>query len=392
MDTRLLWLALGGFAGALESFLLGSLLPGISADMGVTIGQVGLVVVVYALVHGFGTPVLTALFGGTDRRKLLGLAELTFAAAALCIALSPEFGWLFAARVALAVGAGLYTVTALATAVAMSPPERRGRAIGIVVSGQSLAVLAGVPLGALMATTFGWRSMYFVIAALGLMAATALLVRLPAGLSGDKKTLLERLGVVRVTGMPLALLTTFFCMVAAYMPLIYVAPLSLSAVAAGQATLPLILLANGIGGFAGSNLGGRIADRVGVRRALLLATGALVLITASIALVPYLPEGLRLAAFLMAMGLAGFVGWGFWPAQSSRIAGLAPGAAPLALALNGTALNAGVALSAAIGSFTIDNIGAWGIPFAGLPFAIAALFLALLFREKSGRQETAATP
>lgn len=383
MDTRLLWLALGGFAGALESFLLGSLLPGISAEMGVTIGQVGLVVVVYALVHGFGTPVLTAFFGGTDRRKLLSLAELTFATAALCIALSPDFGWLFAARVALAVGAGLYTVTALATAVAMSPPERRGRAIGIVVSGQSLAVLAGVPLGALMTATFGWRSMYFVIAALGLMAATALLLRLPAGLKGDRKTLLERLSVVRVTGMPQALLTTFFCMVAAYMPGIYVAPLSLSVAGAGQTTLPLILLANGIGGFAGSNLGGRIADRVGVRRAILLATGALVLVTMSFALIPYLPEGLRFAAFLMAMGIAGFIGWGFWPAQSSRIVGLAAGVAPLALALNGTALNAGVALSAAIGSFTIDNMGAWGIPLASLPFAIVALFLAFLFREKT---------
>lgn len=381
MDTRLLWLALGGFAGALESFLLGSLLPGISTEMGVTIGQAGLVVFGYALVHGFGTPVLAALFGGADRRKLLSIAELTFAVAALLIALSPEFGWLFAARIALAVGAGLYTVTALATAVAMSAPERRGRAIGAVVTGQSLAVLVGVPVGAMIAATFGWRAMYFIVAALGFVAATALLVRLPRGLSGDRRTLLERIRVVRVPGIPMALLTTFAFMVAAYLPLVYVAPLSLHAVGAGREMLPLILLANGIGAFGGSNLGGRIADRLGTRNATLLATGAQVLVMVSFTVVPYLPEGLGLAAFLITLGLGGFVGWGFWPAQSSRIAELAPDAAPLALALNGTALNAGVALCAAIGGATIDNVGAGGIALVSMPFAIAALLLAVLFRE-----------
>ncbi len=380
MDTRLLWLALGGFCGGLESFLIGSLLPGISTEMGVSIGVAGMVVTGYALTHGFGTPVLAALFGGADRRRLLAAAEFTFAVAALLIALSPAFGWLFAARILLAFGAGLYTVTALATAVAMSPPERRGRAIGTVVAGQSAAVLIGVPAGALIAATYGWRAVYVIVAALALAAATAVFLRLPRGLSGDSRTLLERISVLRVPGMPLALLTTLVFMAAAYMPLIYIAPVSLYAAGVDRNLLPIVLLANGIGAFSGSNLGGRVADWLGTRRATLLATGSLLLVMLTLAAVPHLPQGLQLGALILNMGASGFIGWGFWPAQSSRIAGLAPNSAPLALALNGTALNLGVALCATIGGLTIDRFGAGGIALVCTPIALVALLLALLFR------------
>lgn len=385
MDTRLLWLALGGFAGGLESFLIGSLLPGISTDMGVTIGLAGLVVTGYALAYAFGTPVLMALFGGADRRKLLAAAELTFALAALLIAFSPEFGWLFVGRIVVALGAGLYTFTALATAVAMTPPERRGQAIGTVIAGQSFAVLIGVPVGAMVAANYGWRATYFIVAALALTAAVALFLRVPQGLSGDTKTLIERIRVVRVPGMPMALLTTLVFMIAAYMPLIYVAPLSLQAAGAGRDMLPIILMANGIGAVIGSNLGGRIADRLGTRRATILATVAQVLVMMSFATVSHLPQGLALAAFALTTGVLGFVGWGFWPAQSSRIAGLAPDDAPLALSLNGTALNIGVALCATIGGATVDSIGAGSIAFVCIPFALAAVLLAVLSRETSAR-------
>lgn len=381
MDTRLWWLALGGFAGAFESFLLGSLLPSISTDMGVTIGVAGLVVTGYALVHGLGTPVLAAIFGAADRRKILTTAEFTFAIAALLIALSPEFPWLFVARIVLAVGAGLYTVTALATAVGMSTPERRGQAIGTVVAGQSAAVLVGVPVGALLAANFGWRAVYIVIALLGLAAASALFVRLPRGLTGDRKTLLERIQVARVPGIPLALLTTLLFMIAAYLPIIYIAPYTLHAARIGRDLLPIVLLANGIGAVAGSNLGGRIADRLGTRQATLLATAAQVAIMVCYVTVPSLPGPLALIGLLLTMGAHGFIGWGFWPAQSSRIAGLAPDSVPLALSLNGTALNLGVALCATIGGATIDNIGAGAIALVGLPFAIASLVVATVSRE-----------
>lgn len=163
MDKRLLLLALGGFAGSVESFLLGSLLPSIGTDVGVSIGQAGYLVFAYALVYAIGTPILSTVFGGLDRRRLLASAEFLFASSALAMALLPQFGWLVAARICLALGAGLYTATALATAVALAPSGRHGRAIAIVVAGQSFAVLAGVPAGAFIASMLGWRAVYGIV-------------------------------------------------------------------------------------------------------------------------------------------------------------------------------------------------------------------------------------
>lgn len=373
MDTRLLWLALGGFAGTLESFVLGSLLPGIAADTGVTIGQAGLLVFCYALAHAIGTPILSALFGHVDRRKLLAGAELTFAGCALLLALAPEFGLLLAARIALALGAGLYTATAYATAVAISPPERRGRAMGTVVAGQSLAVLIGVPLGAFVAANFGWRTVYFIVAALGCSAAITLAFRLPSGLLGDRKTIRERVSALLIPGVPMALLGTLLFMVSGYIPMVYVAPLAMHSAYLGQDMLPLILLANGIGAFAGSNLGGQLSDRLRPHRAVLLATAAQMLVLLVLAAIPYFPEGMRPAGFLLVMGIIGFVGWAFWPAQSRLVADFAPSSAPLIIALNMTALNIGVALSAVIGGAAVDGAGAGSVPLISIPFAVAAL-------------------
>lgn len=389
MDTRLLLLALGGFAGSVESFLLGSLLPSIGSDVGVSVGQAGYLVFAYALVYAIGTPVLSTMFGGLDRRRLLVGGEFLFAAGALAMALLPQFGWLLAARICVALGAGLYTATALGTAVALAPSDRRGRAIGIVVAGQSFAVLAGVPAGALIASMFGWRAVYGIVAGLGLVAATALTMRLPSGLLGDKRTLLERVGVLRVHGVPLALLTTLLFMIGAYMPLIYIAPLASHSANIGQTLLPFVLLANGIGAFAGSNFGGRFADRVGVHRAFVVAAAAELLVLILLIVVPMLPQRITFAAFLLVIALSGFVGWGSWPAQSSRLAEIAPNSVPLALALNLTALNLGVALAAAIGGAIVDHAGPGYVALVALPFVGAAFVIGLLMQR--GTRPAAAT-
>src|SRR6185312_16010251 len=62
------------------------------------------------------------------------------------------------------------------------PPERRGRAIAFVFLGWSVASVAGVPLGAFVGATVGWRA-GFALVALGSAAAAAAVWRLiPRGL------------------------------------------------------------------------------------------------------------------------------------------------------------------------------------------------------------------
>lgn len=378
MDKRLLWMAVGAFAGATEGFIVGSLLPVVSGEMAVTIGQAGWAVFGYALAYGVGTPILVTLLAGVERRKLLVGAELAFAACAILISLAPHFAWLLAARIAMALGAGLYTGVSTATAVALAPPEKRGRAIGIVVAGQSLAVLVGVPLGALAAGIYGWRVVYAAIAVLALAAAIALWMGLPAGIRGDRRRLRDRLAVLAISGVPIALATTALFMLAAYMMLVYVGPITTQAIGLDKNMLPLVLLANGFGAVLGSHSGGRLADRFGSRSSVIAMAAALPTSLLVFWITPMLPREAVATAFLANMAFVGFVGWSFWPAQASRLAAFDPNSAPLILSLNLTALNFGVALTAVFGGVALDQLGAGSLALFAVPFALGALLLAAL--------------
>ena len=112
MDSRLLWLALAAFVGAVEGGLIAGQLPLIGAEMGVTIGQAGLLVVGYSLAYAVGTPVLAVLLGGVGRRRVAAGSEFALAICAVLLAVAPFFEWMVVVRTALAVAAGTLTGTA----------------------------------------------------------------------------------------------------------------------------------------------------------------------------------------------------------------------------------------------------------------------------------------
>lgn len=377
MDTRLFWLVLSGFASGNESGLLGSLLPVIAGETGVTVGQAGYLALAYAVAYAIATPVLAGLLGSIDRRRVMVAGQLVFATGAVLMVLAPTLPLLIAARVVVAIGAGLATATAAATAVAISPPERRGAAIAIAAAGQSLAVLLGVPLGTVLVSFTGWRVAYVVFALLAIGAAAGTLWKLPRDIAGDRIALKDRLGIVRLPGVPAALGVTMLATVATFMPLVFIAPLT-QGVGLGREHLPYVLLANGIGGVAGLQLGGRMADWLGPKRALRFITLGLASILAVVAACAVLPGGIGPILFLPVILATGFISWAFMPPQASRVAGLAPGATGLALGLNLTAMNIGVALAAWIGGLVVDNVQIVWLPLMGIPFALSAFALMML--------------
>ena len=226
MDIRLVWLALGAFAIGAEGFVISTLLPGISADTGVTISQAGYLVLGYALAYAISAPILTTLTGAAARRNVLVAAAVVFALGAVGAALANGYWALLTSRVLMAAMAGLYAATAQATAVAMSEPKHRARAVAVVVSGTTMAVALGAPIGGLIAGFLGWRGTYGFIALLGLIAAGAIFTMLPGDIRGEKRSLRERLSVLALPGVVPALLTTMFAVAGPFTVFIYIAPLA----------------------------------------------------------------------------------------------------------------------------------------------------------------------
>jgi predicted MFS family arabinose efflux permease len=336
------------------------------------------VVFAYAMVYAFATPVLSGMLGSVDRRKLLVAAELIVACGIGLMAAAPTLPLLAAARIVIATGAGLFTATAIATAITISPTERRGRAIAVVAGGQSAAVLLGVPVITWIAGTYGWRAVYVVLAAMALAAAGGMFWRLPSGITGDTIPLRSRLEVIRQPGLPSAYFATLTFMLSAYMPLIFIGPL-MQGVGLGHEWLPLALLCNGLGAVTGAQAGGRVADRVGPANATRIASLAQIVLLLGFAACVVVPTVAGGPLLFVLYVLAGFVGWSFWPSQSSLVAGLSPGAPALAISLSMTALNIGVALAARIGGVVVDNASVVWLGLVGAPFAIASFLALTLF-------------
>jgi predicted MFS family arabinose efflux permease len=385
MNSRLFWLALGTFAIGAEGFVIASLLPQIAAETGVTLVQSGYLVVVFALTYALGSPVLAALTGASDRRRVLCLSALVFALGAFAASASSGFAMLLAARLVIAVAAGLYAATAQATAVAISHPDHRGRAIAVIVGGTSLAVAFGAPLGALIAYLAGWRGTYVAIGAAGLVAAAAIWLRIPGGLRGVPLPLRTRLQVLSRPGIRPALLTTLLFMTGGFAVFTYLVPLATEVFGIGRKAVPAVLLIYGIGAAAGNILGGQLADRWGVSRTVTVATLCNAVMLVLISAIGLLPQTIAAPVFVAALAVWGTLTWSFPPAQASRILAMAPDSAPLALSLNASAIYLGVALGSFAGGLLVARGGIEVLALVAAAFPLAGLALMGFARMKDER-------
>ena len=386
MDIRLVWLALGAFAGSVESSLIVAVLPAISSETGVSLAQAGWLVTLYALFYGFGTPLISTVLGRVDRRTVVASGELVFGCMALCLGLLPEFIMLALARSLLALGAGTFTSTAQSTAVALSDAARRGRAVAIVVMGGSLGVAIGAPVAVWASQTFGWRPAYLGLGVLALVASLTMWRMLPGDIAGDPRTLRERLSVIHVPGMKWALATSGVMYAASTMVLTYTAPLTTELMGIDAAWMPIVFLAFGVGAVAGTGIGGWLTDRYGGRQTILVMIGLLVVEFAALPLIATLPEPLVLPVYLADTVAFGICCWGMSPPQINRLAVLAPVSVQLSAALNLTSMNFGVAAAALGGGWVLQHLGVVALCFGAALVAVAAVGVAWMVPDRRTRK------
>jgi predicted MFS family arabinose efflux permease len=380
LDPRLIVLALGSFAGNMESVVLPVLLPLIGAETGRTLSQAGYIAFAYSIAYAVSAPVMASLWGHADRRRVLAIAQFVLGGSALAISLAPDFIAIVIGRAVLACGAVLFTSMSQATAMAISPPERRGRAVGIVLTGGTLAILVGGPVGAWVAHQYGWRTTYLVIAALALIAAIVIRMRLPAGIRGERRTLSERLAVMRVRGVPAALAMGVLLTIGGFPLSVYVTAVTVDSMRMSADVLPLLLLANGLGAVAGGIAGGYITDRLGPYYTLTVLGALMMLSLVATSALPLLPDIAVGPLWLLLFGVAGFFGWAMYTSQMGILALLAPQGVPLAVSLSLSAANVGAAVAAIIGGWVLDYVGVGYMGIVGGLFTFAALLVAFANR------------
>lgn len=367
------FLALGTFAIGTEGFMIAPLLPLMAKDFALPVPTVALLVIVFTLVLALSSPVTTVATGRMARKQVLLIAMALFAIGNVVAALSSSFTVLIAARVLMAIAAGLYVPAANGLAGVIVPPTMRGRALAIVSGGQTLAIALGLPLGGLIGHAFGWRATFLLVGAMSLVAIAGILTGIDrdAGQGIAVASLRERVSVVAQRSVLRLLAVSLFWSIGAFAAYPYIAEYLSAVLAFGPLEITASVSLWGLCAAAGVMTGGVLNDRFGADT---VVRGSLVLLALSflaLAVATTLPSGVSLGLVMVAVAVWGFTVWSFFPAQMARLIGAGvPSQAPVALALNTSTMYFGFSIGSALGATVLGAGAIWAI---GVVAAMAEL-------------------
>ncbi|MEU4373930.1 MULTISPECIES: MFS transporter [Pseudonocardia] len=359
-------LACAVFAQTTSEFMLAGLVPDIAADLGVTPLAAGSLTAAFAVGMVVGAPLVALAARRLSPRLALRGFLAAFVAVHVAGALAPGLGVLLVTRVLAALCTAGFLAVALSVAVAAVPPQRTARATATLLSGTTLALIAGVPAGALVGQAFGWRATFWSVAAVAAVALVGVVVGVPAGDGGRapapglraELTVLRRGPVVRTLALCALVNSSTF---AAHT---YLAPLL--ATAGGPPVVPAGLLLFGVGAVAGVGVAGRFAD-TRTRPLLLVAGGALPVGWAALALGSGHP-----AAVLALVGLVGALGFAVGSTLVVRALTLAREAPTVGGAVATASLNAGATVGPLLGGAGLAVAGPTGPVWTAAALALVA--------------------
>jgi EmrB/QacA subfamily drug resistance transporter len=154
-------LFVGVLMGALDIAVVGPALPAIRESFGIDERAAAWLFTIYVLANLVGTPLMAKLSDRFGRRALYVVDTTLFAVGSLVVAVSPSYGVLLAGRAIQGLGAGGIFPVAAAVIGDVFPPERRGRALGLIGAVFGIAFLVGPALGGVL-LRFGWQWLFVI--------------------------------------------------------------------------------------------------------------------------------------------------------------------------------------------------------------------------------------
>jgi MFS family permease len=145
-------LFVGVFMSALDSAIVGPVLPALRAAFGIDNRTAGLLTTVFSLSSMCSTALMAYLSDRHGRRPVYLASVALFAIGSLCIALAPSFDLLLVSRAVQGIGAGGIAPVASAVIGDVFAPERRGRILGLIGATHGMAFVLGPPLATLAST------------------------------------------------------------------------------------------------------------------------------------------------------------------------------------------------------------------------------------------------
>jgi MFS transporter, DHA1 family, chloramphenicol resistance protein len=379
MPLPLYLLAMAVFAMGTSEFMLAGLLPDIASGLDVSVGTAAMLTSAFAIGMIVGAPLMAGLARNRPgRSSLLGFV-LVFSAAHAMGAVTSSFPVLFATRVVAALANAGFLAVALTTAATLIAPDKKGRALSVLLSGTTVATIAGVPAGSVLGALLGWRATFWAVAALCLPAAIGILKGIPARPAREKDTgapaLRSELAQLRRPRLILVMLLGALVNAATFGSFTFLAPIVTGIAHLAELWISVVLALFGLGSFVGVTIAGRLSDR---HPGLVIAVGGPMLligwpVLAGLAKAP--------AALLVLAFVQGALSFALGSTLITRVLYEAAGAPTMAGSYATAALNIGAAVGPVIAAATLNTpVGDRGPLWASGLLVASALLVAVPLR------------
>lgn len=368
----ILSLAIGGFGIGTTEFAMMGLLPNVAEGVGVTVPEAGHVISAYALGVVVGAPLLVAIGAKMPRKALaMGLMAL-FTVGNLLSVFAQDYTTLLITRFIAGLPHGAFFGVAAVLAASLVAPTKRGRAISMVMMGLSVANVLGVPLATFVGQQFGWRWLFVMVGAIGVLTMICMAIFVPHQKAHPDASLRRELSALRRGQVWLTLLVGVVGFGGFFAVYTYVANTMTDVAGFASDFLPVIVGLYGLGMVAGSYLGGRLADW-----SVMGSIYTMMAFIAAVLVIYSLTVHIQWLALVMIF-VIGASGAMLVPSLQTRLLDVSPGAPTLASSLNHSALNMANALGAFVGGLVIT--WGWGYTapaMVGAALAVLGLAIAL---------------
>ncbi|MGE7796433.1 MFS transporter [Lysinibacillus fusiformis] len=366
------FLAIISFLAGTDEYIIAGILDKIAETNDMSIASAGQLITAFSISFGLLTPLVIVLTRKMDRKKLLMIALIIFSLSNFLVATFGDYVVMFSARITSGISAGLIEVTLLTIATSIADSEKKGSAIATIITGFSMSLIIGVPLGRFLASIMDWRFIFIALSVLGILSLLLIYKLIPSMQVEEEKSLKEQLKILKNNRITFILIVTFLWMFSYSIVFSYISPYLLQVVKVSSNTVSIALLIYGLSSLVGSKLGGFSTDKYGAIKTIFLGMGI-----NAIGLISFSLLGESSWVFLIPLIIWGIAAWSSGPALQFRLISLAPTVASIILSLYTSISQLGMALGSGVGGLII-NLGSFELLTWVGASSVILIFISLL--------------
>lgn len=266
MDNIKKWLpvislTLSTFIFNTSEFIPIGLLTSIADDFAITESKAGLLITIYAWVVALASLPLMMAFAKTENKKLMLSLVALFTASHILSGFSNSYVMLMISRIGVACSHAVFWSIVTPLAVHVAPEGHRSTALSMIITGSSIAMIVGLPLGRAVGLMVGWRVTFLLIAILSAIVLCLLAAFLPKVPSDNNISLKTLPTLVSIPALLCIFVMTALTITGHFTAYSYIEPFLGQAAGFTNGEITMVLSAFGVIGIIVSVLFSKYYDR-----------------------------------------------------------------------------------------------------------------------------------